>query len=266
VRGERVVRAAAIAWLTVIGMIAAVGADVVPWFGHPEARDLPARQAPSWSHLFGTDDNARDVLARVLHGARPTIGAALVATGTACVLGMAFGLTSGFWRGRLGAVIDLAVDVGLALPGLVVVLVLGSFSDLSLVPLSAALGVLGAPAVARLSRAACVAEAGMAYVEAARVAGAPGRRILIVDVIPNIVHLLLAIVLVALAASIAALSSLSFLGLGLPRPDTSWGSLVADGRASLRIAPHVALLPALVLTLTVASLQWLVDDAHAILR
>ena len=191
------------------------------------------RKAPSALHWFGTDENGRDVLARVLFGARATLLAALVSVAIASGAGIPLGLLAGFVGGWTDAVIGRMVDAMLACPFLILAIALAAFLGPSLTNAMIAIGVTATPVFVRVARAATIDAAANDYVEAARALGNPPWRVAVRHVLPNIVPPLLVQATLTIATAIIAEASLSFLGLGQQPPAPSWGSMLNSAQRFL---------------------------------
>jgi len=234
----------ALAWIALVFALAIL-ADLLPLADPVRQTLLVRRQPPSVLHLLGTDDLGRDILSRVIHGARASLAVGLLAPLLGTLVGGASGLLAGYLRGIFATLAVGATDVLLAFPPLV-------------------LAILTVPPVTRVARAATLAVAERDFVTAARALGASHARILLKEILPNVLLPLGAYFLVLVAVAIVAESILSFLGLGVPPPAPSWGSMVAEGRESLDIAPHIAFIPASVMFLTVLAFNLVGDACRAL--
>ena len=217
------------------------------------------RKAPSALHWFGTDENGRDVLSRVMLGARATMLAGLVSVGIASGVGVPLGLLSGFAGGWVDAVIGRVVDAMLACPFLILAIALAAFLGPSLTNAMIAIGVTATPVFVRVARAATIDAAANDYVEAARALGNPAWRVAVRHVLPNIVPPVLVQATLAIAMAIIAEASLSFLGLGQQPPEPSWGSMLNAAQRFLTQAPWLAIFPGAAIFLTVLAFN-LVGD------
>ncbi|WP_460450946.1 ABC transporter permease [Alsobacter sp. SYSU BS001988] len=192
------------------------------------------RKAPSWAHWFGTDDLGRDVLARVVYGARASLLAGIVSVTIAVSIGGPLGLAAGYFGGWIDAVISRCTEAMLACPFLILAIALGSVLGASLTNAMIAIGIAAAPIFTRLTRAQTLAVKTEDYVEGARAIGLPDRWILARYVIPNIFAPILVQATLIIAQAIIAEASLSFLGLGQQPPAPSWGAMLNTGKNFLQ--------------------------------
>jgi peptide/nickel transport system permease protein len=217
------------------------------------------RKAPSLAHWMGTDENGRDVLARVMFGARASLLAGVVSVLIAAGIGVPAGLLAGLTGGWVDAVLSRIVDAMLACPFLILAIALAAFLGPDLTNAMIAIGVSTAPRFMRVARAATLDAASNDYVEAARALGNPPWRVAFRHVLPNIVPPVLVQGTLAIAAAIIAEASLSFLGLGQQPPEPSWGSMLNSAQRFLSQAPWLAVFPGLAIFLCVLSFN-LVGD------
>jgi len=214
-----------------------------------------AMEAPSAAHLFGTDDVGRDVLARVVHGARITLSICASALILAALLGGALGLVSGFIGGYVDMVLGRLVDVVLSFPpiifGVMVTGILGPKTG----NLVLALTVVYVPLFFRIARSGAMAEAGMTYVEAARSLGLPQRLILVRHVARNVVPIILVQCMVLFPLMLQIQSALGFLGLGVQPPTPDWGAILQQGKDYILLAPWMSAFPGLAILITALALM-----------
>ena len=221
----------------------------------PDAVDADRTlESPSADHWLGTDDLGRDVLSRVLAGASSVLTVAPPAALLAVVAGVALGLAAGYLGGRADTVLMRLVDALLTFPLVVGAVLALAVTGASRVHLVVVIALVLAPLTARTVRAAVRAEREREYVEAARLRGDPAAYVMLAEILPNVAGVVVAEATARLAAAIFAVTTLSFLGLGIQQPSPDWGLSVALGRVFLQVAPWVALFPALALaTLLVAA-------------
>jgi peptide/nickel transport system permease protein len=217
------------------------------------------RKAPSWAHWFGTDEVGRDVLARIIWGARASLSAGLVSVGIAVGAGVPLGLLSGYAGGWIDTVLSRIVDAMLAIPFLILAITLSAFLGPSLSNAMIAIGVTATPVFIRLTRGQTMAAKVEDYVEAARAVGNPHWRIALRHVLPNIVPPLLVQASLAIAGAIIAEAALSFLGLGQQPPAPSWGSMLNTAQRFIAQAPWMAVWPGVAIFCAVLSFNLLGD-------
>ena len=217
------------------------------------------RRPPSAAHWFGTDELGRDVLARVIYGARASLLAGAISVSIALTVGVPLGLISGYRGGFLDALISRITDAMLACPLLILAIALAAFLGPSLSNAMIAIGVSATPIFVRLTRGQAMSVKVEDYVEAARAMGNPRWRIALFHILPNIMPALLVQATLSIAAAIIAEAALSFLGLGQQPPSPSWGSMLNAAQRFLTQAPWMAILPGLAIFLVVLSLN-LVGD------
>jgi peptide/nickel transport system permease protein len=217
------------------------------------------RKPPSALHWFGTDDLGRDILSRVIFGARASLLAGAISVGIAISVGVPFGLLAGYRGGFIDALISRITDAMLACPFLILAIALAAFLGPSLGNAMIAIGVTTTPVFIRLTRGQTIAVKVEDYVEAARAIGNPRWRIALFHILPNILPALLVQATLSIAAAIIAEAALSFLGLGQQPPAPSWGSMLNAAQRFLTNAPWMALWPGLAIFLVVLSFN-LVGD------
>jgi len=250
---------AAICWMVLV-FAAAILANLLP-LPSPTDMDMLERRAPaSWAHWLGTDGLGRDELARLIYGARISLIVGLCAPIIGITIGGTLGMLAGYFRGRFESIVVGSMDVLLAFPPLILVLAVTAYLGQSVLYLTCIIGVLGVPAFMRVARAATLTLVRREFVIAAQALGATHTRILLRELLPNVFLPLLAFFLLLVAVTIVVEGALSFLGLGVPPPISSWGSMIGEGRESLEVAPRLAFMPATVMFLTVLSFN-LVGDA-----
>jgi peptide/nickel transport system permease protein len=254
---------AAAAWIAVV-VLAATLANFLPIPSPTEMDMLARRMPPDVQHWLGTDGLGRDMLSRLVFGARTSLTVGLLAPMIGLLFGAALGMLAGYFRGRFEALAMGGMDALLAFPPLVLVLAITAYLGQSVLNLSLTIGFLSIPPFARVARAATLTLAQREFVTAARALGATHARILFRELLPNVSLPLLAFFLLAVAVTIVVEGALSLLGLGVPPPTSSWGSMIGEGRESLDIAPWLAFLPAGVMFLTVLSFNLVGDSLRAI--
>jgi len=223
--------------------------------------DVPARlQGPSWEHLFGTDEGGRDILSRVLHGARDSIGSALLVIGIAAAFGTLWGAVAGWAGGWADRVLMRIVDVFLAFPYLVLAMAVAASIGRDLRSAIIALAVVWWPGYARMIRGQVLALKGQQHVRAARTLGAGPSQLLRWHVLPHTLPQLNARVTVDIGYALVALTGLSFLGLGAQNPSPEWGLMVSNAKTYVLNAWWYAVLPGAVILVVVLYLVTLGDE------
>jgi peptide/nickel transport system permease protein len=254
---------AAIVWIALVAL-AAIFANILPIPSPTDIDLLGKRALPSAEHWLGNDHLGRDVLSRLIWGGRVSLTVGLLAPVIGVTIGGALGMLAGYFRGRLETFVTGGVDVLLAFPPLVFVLAVTAYMGQSVFNITLVIGVLGIPAFTRVARAVTLSLSEREFVTAARALGATHSRILLRELLPNVALPLAAFFLLVVAVTIVVEGALSFLGLGVPPPASSWGSMIAEGRESLDITPWLAFLPAIVMFLTVLSFNIVGDTLRAL--
>lgn len=248
---------ASFAWLGLV-ILLAVLAPVLPIKDYAVAAGA-GRLAPQLGGgvdlLFGTDNLGRSIFSRAIYGAQVSLVVGAVAGLCGFLIGSALGLVAGFRGGRVDWVITLITDAMLAFPPLILLLALASILTPSVPTIMLGLTILTIPAFVRLARANTIAWRSREFVRAARNMGASDTRILIREILPNVLPALGAYLPIVVAALIVAEGSLSFLGFGVPPPTPSWGGMISDGKDSLAKTPHMVFVPAAIIFFTVFSLN-----------
>jgi len=254
---------ASVAWIALVAL-GAIFADLLPIPSPTDIDMLGKRALPSAEHWLGNDQLGRDELSRLIYGGRISLTVGLLAPVIGVTIGGALGMLAGYFRGRLETFVVGGVDVLLAFPPLVFALALTAYLGQSILNITLVIGILGIPAFTRVARAVTLSLSEREFVTAARALGATHSRILLRELLPNVALPLVAFFLLGVAVTIVVEGALSFLGLGVPPPAPSWGSMIGEGRESLDIAPWLAFLPAGVMFLTVLSFNLVGDTLRAL--
>jgi len=237
-------------------VVGALALAAVALAGDPDRTEIGARlAAPSAAHWLGQDALGRDVLARLLYGARVSFAVAVVAVTLSLVVGVALGATAALAGGWTDLVIARTIDVVLAFPGLLLAIALAAVRGPGVANVVAALALLGWTGYARLTRGEIARFRQTTFAEAARALGASPTRLALRHLLPFATPAVLVQATFGLSAAIVAEASLSFLGLGVPPPTPSWGSMLDEGREFLLVAPHLVIAPGVALAATVLVLQ-----------
>jgi len=271
-RGDSVLRrllrrpAAAVAGLVIALLVAGtVGASVVAPY-EPTTIDFAHFFAPpSRDHLFGTDELGRDLFSRVLYGGRTSMLVAFAATLIAMALGVVWGFASALREGWIGEILMRVADTMMAMPVILLGLVLVAAFGASTASMMVILGLLFAPATARIARSALLGELRSEYYLAALSVGASRARIVARELLPNTMPVLMARATLVMAEVIFVEASLSFVGLGVQPPDTSWGTLLQQGYANLYRSYAYPIFPGIVILVAVLALNTLGDNVQKVL-
>jgi peptide/nickel transport system permease protein len=221
--------------LAVTGVVIALAWIVVGFFAPliaphgPLEQAFPAAESPSLHHLFGTDELGRDVFSRVIYGSRVSLPIAVLLVVLAATIGGLVGAIAGYFRGPLDGILMRSADLVFAFPAIILAMVVAAVLGRGLQNAALAIVVVAWPSYARVVRGLVLSIGESEYVQAARLLGAPARRTLVRDVLPNVAGPVLVLATLDLANAILLLSGLSFLGLGAQPPRAEWGSMVADG-------------------------------------
>jgi peptide/nickel transport system permease protein len=227
----------------------------------PATIDLNHRLAsPGAAHWLGTDELGRDILSRILYGARLSLTVAVSVVACSLFLGVVLGGIAGYYGGMVDTTLNVFVmNAFLALPGILLAIAFVAFLGPGMINLVLALSIGGWVGYARLVRAQVLAVREREFVEAARALGASDLRIFVRHILPNIVQPLIVQSAIGMAGAVLAEATLSFLGLGIPPPAASWGSMLNDARSHLFDSPHLVLFPALAVMFCVLSFNFLGD-------
>lgn len=240
----------------------AVACVAGPWIlpHAPDRVDLEAvRRAPSPSHPLGTDDLGRDVLARLLHGGRTSLLIGLVAAGVGTGVGTLVGGVAGLAGGRVDGVLMRLTDVAWAVPSIPLLMLVAAFVGAGPVPLAVCIGLLSWMGTARVVRGEVARLREMPFVEAARSCGAGPGRILVHHLLPNTAGPIAVAATLAVGNAVTAESAVSFLGLGVQPPTSTWGNMLLDAQASMAVAPWMTLVPGMAILTTVLAVNLLGD-------
>jgi len=247
----------------VLVIVFVIFALFAPWIApqDPAAINLRARlDTPSRAHWFGTDELGRDILSRIVYGARISmlVGSCVVATSLA--LGLIIGSIAGYYGGGIDRFVNVVLmNAFLSFPGILLAIAFVAFRGPGIFNLVVALSLGGWVGYARLVRGQVLAAREREFVEAARALGASDLRIIVRHILPNIIQPVIVQAAIGMAGAILAEATMSFLGLGVPPPTASWGAMLNDGRAHLFDAPHLVLFPAVAVMLAVLSFNFIGD-------
>ncbi|MFE4499136.1 ABC transporter permease [Rhodococcus sp. NPDC056743] len=245
-------------WIAVV-CLGAIFANVLPL---PDPNDVSSvfNAVPGTDgHILGTDSLGRDVLSRLIFGARVSLAVAIGATSISLVLGVTLGMLAGYFGGAVDKFISLFINFTLSFPPLIFLIAMVAVLEPSLSTLVIALAIMGIPNFARVARANTLAFAEREFVTAAKSLGASPLRILLRELLANVMLPILSLALVVMATLVIAEGSLSFLGVGVPPPTPSWGGMLAAGREQMSRHPQLVLIPALFFFVTVFSFNRIGD-------
>jgi peptide/nickel transport system permease protein len=257
-------RAAVVGLLILVPLVVATLAPSLLTNQDPNAQDLAASlQDPSAAHILGTDKLGRDVWARIVYGAQPTLLGALIVILISGAIGIPLGLIAGYYGGRIDNLVMRVLDALLAFPALLLAILVVATFGRGLYTVVLALGVIYVPAIARLVRSVTLVQRSLAYVDAARVLGFSDRRVIFRHILPNLVAAVVVQSTIDLAYAILDIAALSFLGLGQQPPDPDWGSMLADGRSYLLQSAWPAASAGVAIMLAVVSFNLVGDGLRA---
>lgn len=243
-----------------IEIILAVGAPIFARYDPIEQDFSVALQGPTHAHLFGTDDVGRDLLSRVMYGARISLSVGLIAVGIGSITGVILGVIAGFYGGVIDTLLLRFMDVLLAFPGILLALAVVAVLGPGLYNVMIAVGFGGIPAYTRLARASTLSVRERDYVLAARAIGCPNGRIMGRYILPNVIPPVIVLATLGIAGAILTAAGLSFIGVGAQPPSPEWGAMLSLGRQYLQRAWWVTVFPGLAIMLTVLSVN-MVGDA-----
>jgi len=250
-------------WLPGIWMLfllfTVIFADILPIQSPTESDFSNLKSRPNLTYWLGTDVLARDIFSRVIYGARVSLTVAFLAPVFGMIIGLGLGMLAGYFKGIAESSIMGLIDIILAFPNIVLAMVILFFAGADIINLIVVLTVTSIPANTRIARASTLSYSEREFVLAARAQGASDLRILLYEILPNILLPNLAYILSFMSIIIMIEGSLSFLGVGIPPPTPTWGGMIAEGFADINTDPHLSFMPALVLFLTVLSLNLIGD-------
>lgn len=253
-----------VAIITLLILVGIVGPTLAPY--DPNEMDFAARFGPpSAAHLLGADDFGRDILSRLMVGARVSLQVALIAVGIATVAGTLLGMMAGYSNRVVDEIIMRSMDVLFAFPAILLAIAILAALGKGVANAMIAIGIVYTPIFARIARSAVISVRGEEFVEAAMAIGASRRRILFRHIFPNSLAPLIVEISLSLAFAILAEAALSFFGLGTQPPDPSWGRMLSEGRAYFRQSIWLGLFPGIAIMLTVMGFNFLGDGLRDVL-
>jgi peptide/nickel transport system permease protein len=244
--------------LVVLSLSALLAPWIVPY--DPNAIDLRARyQPPSWAHPMGTDDLGRDLLSRVIYGGRISLSIGVLSALVAVLFGTLLGALAGFFGRLVDGLIMRFTDLMLTFPPLLLLILLASLFGTSLLTIVLVISAVSWMNVARLVRASFLSLKEQGFVEAARALGASPARLILRHILPNALSPIIVAATLGAAAAILTESTLSYLGLGIQPPTSSWGTMLQTAQSQISIAPWMSIFPGLMIFLTVLSINFVGD-------
>jgi len=253
-----VIGSAILLLLVLMALLAPLLAPYEPYVMTTE-RALKPPTAVNW---LGTDQFGRDILSRIMHGARLSLMVGFISVGIALLVGVPLGLAAGYYGRWFDATVTMLIDLKLAFPGILLALCIMAILGSNLLNLMVAVGISAVPAYTRLVRGAVLSAKQNVYVEAARVIGVGDVAIMLRHILPNVVAPVIVLATLGLAQAILVASALSFLGLGAKPPTPEWGAMLSEGRNFLQLAPWITAFPGLAIMLAVLSINMLGDGVR----
>lgn len=251
--------------LSLLVMVAFLAPQIAPYDPLEIGADIPLA-APSGNHWFGTDDLGRDVLSRVIFGARISLSVSFFSALAAFLLAVPLGMTAGYLGGNTDAVISRLFDTLFAFPGILIGIALAAALGAGILNVVVAVAIINIPSLGRLTRIAVMAQKHQEYVLAGRALGATELRIIARHILPNIIPPLMVQLTVLMAGAVLLEAAFSFLGLGSRPPSPSWGTMLDNGRNFLAQAPWLGFFPGLAITLMILGLNALEDALRVALN
>jgi peptide/nickel transport system permease protein len=242
----------------IVVILVAIFAQVISPYS-PTSQAAKRLLEPSPEHWLGTDELGRDVFSRIIFGSRISLQVGIIAVGMSLAIGATSGIVSGYLGGTFDNILMRFVDIMFAFPGLVLAIVIAGLLGPSITNAMIAIGIIFAPAFARVTRSAVLTVKNEVYLEAARVVGGRDLHIIRLYILPNIMAPVIVLTTLQMSSAILTEASLSFLGLGTQPPDPAWGTMLSNGRKFMEFAPWVAVFPGLAIVIAVLGFNFLGD-------
>jgi peptide/nickel transport system permease protein len=247
-----------VVFLAVIVLLAIFAPFVTEY--EPQQQNLLARlNSPTSAHWLGTDDKGRDVLTRMVYGARVSLFVGIVGTAGGVLAGALLGMLSGYFGGWIDQLVMRLMDIMLAFPGILLAMLIIAVLGPSMWNLIFAIAIWGTPALARIVRGTVLSLREQEFIEAAHAIGASSYRVMLMHLLPNSSAPIIVYTTLGVAAAILTAAALGFLGLGVPPPMPEWGMMLSEGRQYLRTAPHLVMFPGITIFLTLLALNFIGD-------
>ena len=248
--------------ILLVVVVSALFANVIAPYGSNQVSLGQVLATPSLDHLLGTDETGRDILSRLLVGARTTLLSAIAVVVISMIIGIPYGLMSGYYGGWIDRILMRVSDVILSFPSLLLAFLLVAAFGRGLTNAVVAVGIVYVPMLARLIRSIVLVEKNKTYVEAAQSVGYSNAHILFREILPNCIPALIVQETLDLGYAILDLAAMSFLGLGVQPPTADWGAMLEEGRNIIQLAPLCALAPGAMIVITVVSINVLGDGIN----
>lgn len=242
-----------------VEVLLALFAPVIAPYSHTKIDMTVSMQGPSMAHWFGTDDMGRDILSRLLIGARYSLGMGVLGVFFALIFGTIVGSIAGYFGGKTDNLIMRALDIIQSMPSMVMVIVLSALLGPGYFNTILALAIGGVPGYARMLRAQMLQVRGSEYIEAAQSINCSKLRIIAVHLVPNSFSPLVVSATMGIASTIVSAAGLSFLGLGVQPPAPEWGAMLSSSRQFIRACPHMVIFPGLAIAVTVLAINLMGD-------
>ena len=239
------------AFIIIVFILLAILAPVIAPYDPTKMSPADKLQGPTAEHWLGTDDKGRDILSRLLYGARISLTVGILSTLIGAAVGIGLGLVSGYYGRWIDSLIMRICDVLLAFPGILLALAIVAILGASTINVIIAVAFFAVPTFARIVRGSVLSVKKLEYIDAIRALGANDFRIIFMHILPNILSPIIVQATLYIASAIITASALSFLGMGTKPPTPEWGTMLSDGRSYIRQAPHITFFPGMVIFLVV---------------
>ena len=243
----------------VLMALAAIFADVLTPYGPYDSELSQVKVGPSWAHPFGCDENGRDILTRILYGARISLSVGIISVLISTIIGSAIGLISAYYGGKVDAILSRLMEMIQSFPSILLAIIFMSVFGRGIENAVIAIAVVSIPGPARIIRSSALSAKENDYVTSARAIGCSDARIMFKHILPNILAPIIVNATMSVSGAILSLASLGFLGLGVQPPTAEWGYMLSSGRNSIFSANHIITFPGIAIALTVLSFNLLGD-------